>query len=149
MNYEYRPKCYDKYNSTLYSIIYIHRRQVALSPPCRSGDVHWLENFNNPSDDRPEKYACPNECVTDATRTRGDTLNFPVPPCPPTPFPSVQYSCLLIGRTRFELCRACADRFKKAEDIARVYLSRVHLPTYTLENIRDYRTISYHRDTFC
>jgi len=32
------------------------------------GDVHWLENFNNPRDDRPEEYACPEVRVSPRVR---------------------------------------------------------------------------------
>lgn len=130
------------------SIFIGDKRRLAMSPPRGSRDVHWLENFNNPSDDRLEKYACPSECVTGATRTRGDTLNLRVPPCPPTPFPSARYSCLLIGRTRLELCRACADRFKEAKGSESTSRGCTLQSRYALENIQDYRTSYYHDKWF-
>lgn len=74
---------------------------------------------------------------------RGDTLDLRVPPCPPTPFPSARYSCLLIGRTRLELCRACADCFKKAEGSESTSRRCTLQPRYALENIQDYRTRFY------
>lgn len=74
------------------------------------GDVHWLENFNNPSDDRPEKYACPGVCHPRDTHSW-----WHIRPLADALSPSARYSCLLIGRTRLEPCRACASCFKKVK----------------------------------